>query len=124
MITLPFPATQFRIAFLGFAGLLFIGTHWPKLRIEAPVERPDLYIHFGVFGMWALLLSLTGWLGKPGTRINALRCFGVGVVYAAIDESLQLIPALHRFAAWDDYLFNVFGLAIGVLLGLIVKPKP
>jgi len=123
-MTLPVPSRLFRYAFFGFAVLLFVGTHWPKLQINAPIARPDLYIHFGVFGMWALLLSMSGFLGRPGTRANALRCFAVGVLYAAIDESLQLIPIIHRHAALDDYLFDVIGLGIGALVGLIVKPKP
>jgi len=67
-------------------------------------------------------------LGEPGTRLNAGRCFVIGVVYAAFDESSQLIPALGRFAGLDDYAFNVIGLIIGCSLSLLIRtheePRP
>ena len=108
-------------AFITIAILLFVGTHWPQLRIEGPIKRPDLVVHFIAFGLWSFLLCLSGLLGEPGTRRNAIRCFLVGVVYAAIDESSQMIPALGRFAGLDDYAFNVIGLIIGCSLSLLFR---
>ncbi len=124
MITVPFPRWLRIAAFAGFAVLLFVGTHWPKLRIEGPIPRPDLVIHLVVFGMWALLLCVSGLLGEPGRLSTTLKCFAVGLVYAAIDESTQMIPSLGRYAAMDDYLFNALGLAIGSGLSLLVHTKP
>ncbi|MCA9273500.1 MAG: VanZ family protein [Phycisphaerales bacterium] len=128
MITIPFPRWLRISAFVAIAVLLFVGTHWPKLRIEGPIKRPDLAIHFIAFGLWSLTLCVSGLLGEPGTRLNAGRCFVIGVVYAAFDESSQLIPALGRFAGLDDYAFNVIGLIIGCSLSLLIRtheePRP
>lgn len=124
MITIPFPRWLRILAFVGIAVLLFVGTHWPQLRIEGPIKRPDLIVHFIAFGLWSLALCITGLLGEPGTRANALRCFAIGVVYAAFDESTQMIPALGRFAGLDDYAFNVIGLIIGCSLSLLVRTHP
>jgi len=52
-------------------------------------ERPDLAIHFIAFGLWSLTLCVSGLLGEPGTRLNAGRCFVIGVVYAAFDECAE-----------------------------------
>jgi len=124
VITVPFPRWLRITAFAGFAVLLFVGTHWPQLRIEGPIPRPDLVIHLVVFGMWALLLCVSGIFGEPGRLATSSRCFGVGVVYAAFDESTQMIPALGRYAAMDDYLFNVIGLALGTGLAMLVRTMP
>ena len=124
MITVPFPRWLRIAAFAGFAVLLFIGTHWPQLRIEGPIPRPDLVMHLVVFGGWSLLLCITGLFGEPGSISTAVKCLLVGVVYAAFDESTQLIPALGRYAALDDYLFNVIGLTLGAGLSLLVVTKP
>ena len=124
MITIPFPRWLRITAFAGFAVLLFAGTHWPQLRIEGPIPRPDLVVHLVVFGLWALLLCISGIFGEPGQFATSARCFGVGLVYAAFDESTQMIPALGRFAAMDDYLFNVIGLMLGAGLAMLVRTKP
>jgi len=119
VITIPFPRWLRIAVFAGFAVLLFAGTHWPQLRIEGPFERPDLVIHLVV-----LLLCVSGIFGEPGRLATSARCFGVGLVYAAFDESTQMIPALGRFAAMDDYLFNVIGLMLGTGLSMLVRTKP
>lgn len=124
MITIPFPRRIRVAAFIAFAILLFTGTHWPKLRIEGPIPRPDLVVHFVAFGLWGLTLCVSGLLGEPGTIRNAARCLGVGLVYAAIDESLQLIPILGRTFGLDDYAFNVIGLVMGTSLSLLIRTHP
>lgn len=128
MITIPFPRWLRILGFIAYAAILFLGTHWPQLRIEGPIPRPDLLVHFLAFGLWALALGMTGLLGEPSTISNAVRCFLVGVLYAAFDESTQMIPALGRFAGLDDYAFNVIGLALGCSLSLLIRtheePRP
>jgi len=124
VITIPFPRRLRVAAFIAFAILLFTGTHWPQLRIEGPMPRPDLVVHFVAFGLWGFTLCVSGLLGEPGTRPNALRCLAVGVLYAAIDESLQLIPILGRTFGLDDYAFNVIGLIMGTSLSLIIRTHP
>ncbi|MDX9911544.1 MAG: VanZ family protein [Phycisphaerales bacterium] len=110
-----------RAAFWLWALTLFTLTHWPGLAIEGvPIERPDLYAHLGVFGLWGALLAWGGFFGPPVSLRNAGLSLLTGVVYAAIDESLQLIPALRRHAGFDDFAANTLGLALGVSGAMLV----
>lgn len=102
-------------AFILYALVLFTATHWPNLRIKSDViERPDLLIHLGAFGLWAFLLHLTSLLGPPRSPKTALRTFIAGAVYAAFDEATQALPFLGRTAVWDDYFANLVGVTLGV----------
>ncbi len=108
-----------RAAFAGFAVLLFVGTHWPKLTIPAP-GRPDLFVHAAVFAVWTGLLIGAGFFGHPLSRRNLLFVLAIAPVYAAIDESLQAIPWIRRHAAWDDYRMNLAGVAIALAAASIL----
>lgn len=115
------------VAFAGYAVLLFVGTHWPNLQIQGPVERSDLWVHLFAFGTWAALAALCGFFGKPLSRRNLLLTWLLAVAYACIDEGLQGVPALGRTCAWDDLFCNVLGitLAIGSLavIGVILNRR-
>ena len=101
--------------FLGFAVLLFTGTHWPQLRIQGPIPRPDLWIHFAAFATWTFLCGCCAFFGPRWSRANIGTTCLVALLYAALDEGLQLIPQLGRTAAFDDYGANAIGVAIGCL---------
>ena len=103
--------------FAMYAAVLFVATHWPQLRIAGPEIRSDLIIHFGAFGAWTFFLAKTRW---PG---NLLRTGLIGIVYAAIDEGLQAIPALGRTCAWDDFAANCGGVVLGVLAVWVANRK-
>lgn len=107
-----------RGVFLLYALALVTATHWPNLKIEGPVERPDLWIHMTAFGLGVTLLALSGLFGTVWSFRNIGASVGVGLVYAAIDELTQAIPVLHRTAAFDDYLADATGMVLagGVLL--------
>jgi hypothetical protein len=134
-----------RLAFWGYAVVLFVATHWPNLRIDsAYMERPDILIHMGAFGVWTLLLISTGYLAtgasdplaeSKGVRgwariVSAPRCvliaWLVAMVYAAVDEVSQGLPGLGRTAAWDDYAADSAGIvtaAVGAMVvGAVTKP--
>jgi len=88
-------------------------THWPALRVEAPIERPDLLIHLGAFGLWTLLLA--GLVRSP---------LAVGLIascYAALDEGTQAIPILHRTAGWDDLAADLLGVWLAVALVALLR---
>ncbi|MDX2131529.1 MAG: VanZ family protein [Planctomycetota bacterium] len=104
-----------RVVFPLYAVVIFLLTHWPGVKVEGPMPRADLWAHLGAFGLWGFLFGCTAWLGPPETRRGFLRALLAGGVYTAIDESLQLIPALARVAAWDDWLANVAGVLLGLL---------
>lgn len=94
--------------------MLFVATHWPRLRIEGPVPRTDLWLHVGAFFVWAVLCGACGWWGMVFSRRNLLGTLIAGVLYASVDEGLQLVPALGRVAAGDDLGGDVAGVLLGV----------
>lgn len=99
-------------AFILYALVLFTATHWPQLRIDGPVQRTDLYLHLTAFGLWAALLIAAGPFRPRFTTRSILKLLAVAIVYAIIDESLQLIPALGRTFALDDLAANITGILI------------
>jgi len=100
-----------RLAFWGYAALLFTGTHWPALTLPGR-GRPDLYIHFTIFGLWTALLIAAGFFGPPLSSRNIIAALAIAPIYAAIDEGLQAIPWIQRNAALDDWACNVGGILI------------
>lgn len=102
--------------FCCFAAATFTATHWPALKIAGPVPRPDLFIHFVVFGAWTVLLHLSGLLGRADAPRTAQRTAAVAFLYAAFDEGTQAVPVLQRTVALDDLLANWGGVALGILL--------
>lgn len=103
-----------RVIFAGYAALLFVGTHWPNLQIRGPVERSDLWVHLGAFGMWTLLAAACGFFGPVFSSRNLFLTWLTALGYACIDEGLQAIPALGRTCAWDDLAFNALGISLAI----------
>jgi|GEM_PF-1507446 len=101
--------------FLCFAIILFTGTHWPALKINGVIKRPDLWMHFAAFSTWTFLCGCCAFFGPRWSKANIGTTCLVGLLYAALDEGLQLIPQLRRTAAFDDYGANAIGVAIGCL---------
>lgn len=99
-----------RLAFAAYAVVLFVGTHWPKLNIQGPVPRSDLWVHLVAFGMWSVLVTLCGFFGPRLSRRNLVLSWVLALGYACIDEGLQGIPALGRTCAWDDLTMNAAGI--------------
>ncbi|MEO1583881.1 MAG: VanZ family protein [Planctomycetota bacterium] len=113
--------TAARIAFTLYALVLVTATHWPQLRIEGPVPRPDLYIHLAAFGLWTSLLIATELLGPWRSRTAVAKCVALALIYAAIDEGTQAIPALGRTVALDDYLANALGVILAGIAAVIAS---
>ena len=101
-------------AFAVYAVALFTGTHWPNLQINGPVERSDLYVHFGAFGTWAFLAACCRFFGPVFSGRNLVLSWLLSLSYACFDEGLQAIPALGRTCAWDDLLANSVGISIAI----------
>ena len=100
-----------RIAFWCYVPILFTATHTPGVNLEAKI-RIDLVVHLGAFGTWAGLLTLAAYFGPWFSWRNVQAVWPIAVVYAAIDESLQAIPWVHRHAAVDDWCANVLGISL------------
>lgn len=109
-----------RTLFWAYAILLFLGTHWPRFTVSIPgVERPDLFVHFGLFGTWFVLFWLTGYSG-PIDRVRTVLVSALAACgYAGIDERLQAIPWIQRNCAWDDLEANWLGIALAMLAALV-----
>jgi VanZ family protein len=112
--------TGARAVFVVYALVIVTLTHWPGMQIEGPVPRSDLWAHLGAFGLWGLLFGCAGWFGRPDTRRGFLAAWGVGIVYTAIDEATQAIPALRRVAAWDDWAANLMGFTLGLIASAVL----
>lgn len=109
-----------RILFWVCAAALFTGTHWPALEVHVPgIDRPDLIVHFVLFGGWFGLFWLTGYVGEPLRIRSILIAAVVSCLYAGFDEGLQAIPWIRRTCAWDDYAANCTGIGIGVVIAVI-----
>lgn len=102
-----------RVGFVLYIPTLLLATHWPNLQIDAPVQRPDLYIHLACFGLWAFLLALSGWAGAPRRWPTLARAWLISAAFASFDEGSQAIEFFHRTCAWDDWGFNLAGVTIG-----------
>lgn len=114
-------AHRWRVVFFVYASLLFVGTHWPNLKVETPlIERPDLLAHLVVFALWSVLCWLSGLCGPALQSSTALRAGVLSLIYAAIDEGLQALPFVQRNASWDDLAADCLGVASGVILALIL----
>lgn len=109
------PRPVFVALFAVCAALLTIGTHWPRLQIEGPIPRPDLYIHLAAWSLAALLLALSGLAGWATTRTGAGRVWIIALVWCTADELTQAIPELGRTVALDDWLMNAAGVSLGTL---------
>ncbi len=123
------PASQRvrRAGFWVYTATLLTATLWPNLTITPIlVERPDLLIHAGTFGLWTALLLASGYLG-PALRLGTvLKAAVIAIAFAGADESAQAIPIVQRHAAWDDFGANVLGIgivAVIVAAAAAVRPR-
>lgn len=103
----------FRLAFVGWALLLFTLTHWPNLKVDAGIPRTDLWAHAIGYSVWVALFIATGWLGKRGTWKSIGLGMPIAMLYSGLDELSQGIPILGRFVTWEDFAANSLGVWIG-----------
>lgn len=104
-----------------YALVVVVLTHWPQLTLPAQaISRPDLLVHVVVFGGWALLLARSGWFGRWWTGRNLVWSWVVALAYAGLDEWTQAIPAIKRWAMWDDFAANVIGVSSGMAAAAVL----
>lgn len=106
----------YRSALPAYWVTLFALTHFPELRLNAPIRDPDKLAHIGAFGLLAFLF----WRFVETIRYPLSGRFvwiaGVWLVaYAAFDEYLQQFVG--RSTNFGDWLCDVVG--IGVVLALL-----
>ncbi len=118
------PAIRLRLArfgFGGYVGLLFALTHWPRLRIDAPIDRPDLYIHATAFGLWTSAAVIAAPFGRSLSRRNLAGVAILAGIYAPFDEFSQGIPGLGRTVGLDDLAANSLGIVLALSICLILR---
>ncbi len=114
-----------RPAFWCYAIVLFVGTHLPGADLgDGPIPHPDKVVHVVVFGVWALLFAMTGYAGARDRAMTWAVVWGVGSVYAAVDEGLQAIPAIRRHFSLADLGANLAGvLVVSAWGGVAARPR-
>ena len=107
----------FRIAVIAMAGywmLLFISTHIPANALMARLHQSDKLLHAGAFAGLAFLIAWAIPTVPSRLSQNVFVAGVVGIVYAGVDELLQ-IP-VGRTADWLDFCAD----CVGIFLGLTV----
>lgn len=113
-----------RLTFVVYAIALIVATHWPGASIGGPGFRIDLLIHLGVFGLWNVLLILTGWLGPRMSPRNLVASSLVAALAGVGDELSQAVPIFDRQFGFDDMTANLVGvLAAGLLMKVIAAER-
>lgn len=106
---------SFRIAFVIYTIALLTATHWPGLAVPGPFSRTDLVIHVGAFGLWTLLLGMTGWVrSKCCVRRSALLVGLIGIAFGCFDELTQ--PMFDRVFDWLDLAADMTGAILASLV--------
>jgi VanZ family protein len=100
--------------------LLFVATHYPRVRIPGEIPNSDKVVHFTVFGLLAFLYwrfaEARGPLGSRFVWASA----GVLVAYAALDEWLQQF--FGRYTDIVDFAANTAGI-LAVLAALELRRR-
>jgi len=83
------------------------------------ITGSDLVVHFGIFGIWAFLISQSFYKQAQWPVLKFHRGFFVlvlGVLLAAGTEALQGFLLWSRSADLGDYVADVLGLLVGLLV--------
>lgn len=107
-------ASYWRLAFALYALALTTATHWPRLQLPQESPASDKTIHVITFAGFTFLLWRTAWIGR--VWMIAL----IALAWAAIDESTQSIPVLHRHASWTDYVANALGILLAISAIIVI----
>lgn len=110
------------VLFVLFWCAMFVATHIPMPQVEAAPQNTDKVVHLVMYAGFAFLLSLWLSVRKPWTRKTLVRVFVTAIVYAALDEILQM-PLESRSADVWDFVMDLLGAAIGLAMMLAVHRR-
>ena len=108
-------ARLWQIALACYWVALFVGTHLPLERVPQLEKMVDKWAHAFAFAVLAGLFATT-WELSAG-RLNArhlMRVWFILALYGAFEEATQ--PFVGRYASVWDWLADVVGAALGLLL--------
>ena len=107
------------VALFSYWVLLFIGTHIPSNKLLALMHQSDKVLHLCAFAGLAFLMAWAIPTNMRQLYQNTLLAAFIAVVYAGLDELLQ-IP-VGRTADWNDFYADCFGIGIGLLVYTLVR---
>ena len=99
--------------------LLFVGTHLPPNRLMEKIHQSDKLLHCGAFAGLAFLMCWAVPTIRTQMYRNTLTGGAICVIYAAIDELLQ-IP-VGRTADWNDFFADCLGVCIGMAVYTVAR---
>lgn len=92
-----------QVALVVYWILLFVATHYPRVVIPGELPHSDKLVHFGAFGVLALLF----WFAvRPRVWVAA----AILIPYAGLDEWLQQFTG--RFTDVLDFVANTTGIVV------------
>lgn len=94
---------------------MFLATHLPVQQVMEQLPTTDKHLHFGAYAVLGFALPWWGWAATWGL---AARLWMVILLYAALDELLQ-IP-VGRSAEWGDWFADAAGALIGVCTAVMI----
>jgi len=108
-----------RAFFVIYTLALLTATHWPGLAVKGPFSRTDLIIHVGAFGLWTLLLGMSGLIRSSCCiRRQALMVGLIGIGFGWADELTQ--PLFDRVFDWLDVAADMTGAILASLVLLFI----
>jgi hypothetical protein len=104
-----------------WTALILVACAWPSNRLPieetgkalGQIKHLDKVVHAALFAGFGFF-----WVRVGGIRLRLFLLIVVGIMFAAVTELLQLIPAVGRDADWDDLGADAIGLLLGIAVGL------
>jgi VanZ family protein len=93
---------------------MFLATHVPLPKVKVGPHNTDKAVHLAMYLGFAFLFSLWLSVRKPWSRKSAILVLAVSIVYAAVDELLQM-PMKSRSADVRDFVMDALGAMLGLL---------
>jgi VanZ family protein len=91
---------------------LFIATHYPRVRIPGEIPHSDKLIHFGAFGLLAVLFWRFVQARRPIGNRFVWVATTVLIPYAGLDEYLQQF--FGRYTDFNDFIANTVGIVVAL----------
>lgn len=98
--------------------MIFILTHLPAKKLPT-VDVDDKAAHLLAYAGLGALLYVSLWLTNPNRRGAAITVMVIGLIYAAIDEWLQLLVG--RDCELGDWIADAAGLCIAVVILSLIR---
>jgi VanZ family protein len=101
------------IALLVYWCAMFLATHIKLPKVKSAPQNTDKLVHLAMYAGFAFLLSL--WLSTRTTvtRRSSGFVLGAAILYAVLDELLQILTPTRTAQVWD-FVMDVLGALLGL----------